>query len=376
MTCTRCGLCLESCPTYTLWGAEPDSPRGRIALIEDALAPGGGASPEMAVHIDRCLGCMACMSVCPEDVPYPDLLACARELVERDVPRPAAERLRRRAALSLLPRASRAGRTSRLIRPELPHHTPAQGQARGRVGLLLGCTQRAQHRDVHEATLAVLSAEGYEVIAPRLPDCCGALELYSGERDRGLRRAQQTMAAFAAIGGVDHIVSSAGGCGAALRDYGRLLGTPEARAFSALVVDVHELLARTPLRSRLGSLAIAVAYHDSCGLRHAQGLPDPPRELLRRIPGLQLTELGPEAGACCGAPGIYRVTQPEAAAALGRRQAQAVVAGGTEMVVSADHACVAQLRRHLSELGNPVAVHHPIEVIARAIDAARATGAP
>src|SRR5579863_984640 len=92
MSCTRCGLCLESCPTYTLWGAEPDSPRGRIALIEDALAPGGRATPEMALHIDRCLGCMACMSVCPEDVAYPDLLASARAAIEREVPRPAAER--------------------------------------------------------------------------------------------------------------------------------------------------------------------------------------------------------------------------------------------------------------------------------------------
>ncbi|MGH2842527.1 MAG: 4Fe-4S dicluster domain-containing protein, partial [Solirubrobacteraceae bacterium] len=110
MTCTRCGLCLESCPTYTLWGAEPDSPRGRIALIEDALAPGGAATAEMAVHIDRCLGCMACMSVCPEEGPYPDLLAAARAAVERDVPRPAAERLRRRATLSALPRSGRASR--------------------------------------------------------------------------------------------------------------------------------------------------------------------------------------------------------------------------------------------------------------------------
>ena len=75
MGCTHCGLCLESCPTYTLWGTEADSPRGRIVLIEDALAPGGTATAEMAAHIDSCLGCMACMSVCPEDVAYVDLLA-------------------------------------------------------------------------------------------------------------------------------------------------------------------------------------------------------------------------------------------------------------------------------------------------------------
>jgi glycolate oxidase iron-sulfur subunit len=359
---------LESCPTYTLWGAEPDSPRGRIALIEDALAPGAGPTPEMAVHIDRCLGCMACMSVCPEDVPYPDLLASARTAIERELPRPGAERLRRRTALTVLPRA---GRASRLGRPAIPHHTPAQGESRGRVGLLLGCTQRAQHRELHEATLTVLAAEGYEVISPRQPDCCGAFELHSGERDHGLRRAQQTIDAFAAVGGVDHIVSSAGGCGAALKDYGRLLGTPDSRAFSALVLDVHELLAHAPLRSRLGPLALRAVLHDACQLCHAQQAGDAPRELLARIPGIKLLALPATAGACCGGPGVYRLTAPEAAAELGRRQARAVLALSPELLVSSDHWCITQLERHLRELGQPLSVHHPIQVLARSIEAAQ-----
>ena len=374
MTCTHCGLCLETCPTYTLWGAEPDSPRGRIVLIEDALGPGGRATPEMAVHIDRCLGCMACMSVCPEEVPFADLLAAGRAAVEREVERPAPERLRRRAALTALPRSGRVGSAARRV--SIPHYTPPGGTARGRVGLLLGCTQRAAHPELHRATLAVLSAEGYEVIAPRLPDCCGALELHSGESARGLHRAQLTMEAFAAVGGVDHVVASAGTCGAALKDYGRLLGTPEAHAFSALALDVHELLARAPLRSRLGPLAVRIVYHDSCQLRHGQGVAQPPRELLQRIPGVELLELPFEAGACCGAPGIYRLMQPAAAAALGRRQAEALVETGAELVVSADHPCIGQLQRHLRELASPLAVHHPIEVLARSIEAGRSPQLP
>ncbi|HEX3802386.1 MAG TPA: (Fe-S)-binding protein [Solirubrobacteraceae bacterium] len=369
MSCTHCGLCLESCPTYTLWGTEADSPRGRIVLIEDALAPGGSATADMAAHIDSCLGCMACMSVCPEDVAFADLLASARGAIERQVQRPAGERLRRSGALAALPRMGRVSRLSR--QAPLPHYTPARGSSRGRVGLLLGCTERADYRELHETTLAVLSAEGYEVIAPRLPDCCGAFELYSGEREHGLRRAQATIDAFAAVGGVDQIVTSAGGCGVALKDYGRLLGTPDARAFSALAVDVHELLTSAPMRSLVGPLAVRIAYHDACRLRHGQGIAEPPRELLRRIPGVELVELPIEAGACCGAPGIYRVTQPDAAVALARRQAAAIVATGAEMVVTGDHACIGQLNRQLRELGRPLAVHHPIEVLARAIDAGR-----
>ncbi len=126
-------------------------------------------------------------------------------------------------------------------------------------------------------------------------------------------------------------------------------------AFSALVLDVHELLARAPLRSRLGPLAVRIAYHDSCQLRHGQGVITAPRQLLERIPGVELVELPAAAGACCGAPGIYRLTQADAAAALGRRQADAVLETGAELVVSGDHACTsAQLRRHLRELNGPL----------------------
>jgi glycolate oxidase iron-sulfur subunit len=367
MSCTHCGLCLESCPTYTLWGTEADSPRGRIVLIEDALAPGGVATAEMAAHIDSCLGCMACMSVCPEDVPYVDLLASARSAIERQVQRPAREQLRRRAALAALPRAVHSSRLRR--GPAIANYTPAQGASRGRVGLLLGCVQRIEHRAVHEATLAVLSAEGYEVIAPRLPDCCGALQLHSGERNHGMRRAEATIAAFAGVGDVDHVLTSAGGCGVAMKQYGRLLGTPEANAFSAQVLDIHEFLVRAPPRSHLGALAIRLAYHDACQLRHGQGIAESPRELLRRVPGVELVELPPEAGACCGAPGIYSIAQPDAALALVTRQAQAIIASGAEMVASGDYACIGQLKRQLRALGRPIPVHHPIEVLARALSA-------
>lgn len=359
--CTHCGLCLESCPTYTLWGRESDSPRGRIVLISDAIEAGGALAPEAAAHIDSCLGCMACVTACPEDVRYDELLRRARVAVRAQHKPPVKERLRERALLQALPRS---GRTRALARAAtIPHFTPAQGSARGRVGLLLGCSQRAVHPAIHQATLGVLAAEGYDVIAPELPDCCGALQLHAGDHRPGLKRAAETIQAFGAIGGVDRIVVSAGGCGAAMRNYGELLGTPQARAFSALVVDVHELLDGESARAPLGPLALRVAYHEACRLRHGQGVEAQPRELLRRIPELELVELPLDAGACCGSPGIYSFSQPQAAAQLGARQARAVLATGAQAVVSGDHACIGQLRRALQDLGRPLPVRHPIELL-------------
>ncbi len=369
MACTYCGECLESCPTYTLWGTEAESPRGRIVLIDGALGPDGTAGPALREHIDSCLGCMACMSVCPEDVDYPSLLRAAREVVD-DQTRPLRERLARRAALSSFPRV---GRSAHLIGSgRVPHFTPAQGEVRGRVGLLLGCGQRAAPTPVHRATVEVLSAEGYEVIAPRLPDCCGAPQLHSAHIRHAERHAQATIEAFEAIGGVDHVIADSGRCGVALKAYGQLLGTAQARAFSSLALDVHELLGEDPMRSPLAPLALKVVLHEACQLRHAQGVTYTGRSLLVQIPGLELLEPGIEAGACCGAPGIYRLTESSASAELADRQAQAIAACGGEVLVTGDQACGEQLAAHLRVLGHRLEVRHPIELVARSIAAARA----
>ena len=97
--CVHCGFCLPTCPTYTLWGEEMDSPRGRIVLMK-AGAPGGalGAARE---HLDRCLGCMACVTACPSGVQYDKLIEDARAQVERNFERPPAERAHRRLVFEL-----------------------------------------------------------------------------------------------------------------------------------------------------------------------------------------------------------------------------------------------------------------------------------
>ena len=84
--CVHCGFCLPSRPTYQLWGEEMDSPRGRIHLITQILdgEPGTAAA---ATHLDRCLGCMACVPACPSGVHYDQLIEAARGWAE-DKPEP------------------------------------------------------------------------------------------------------------------------------------------------------------------------------------------------------------------------------------------------------------------------------------------------
>jgi glycolate oxidase iron-sulfur subunit len=267
-----------------------------------------------------------------------------------------------KALMTLAPRVRMSATTRRLalVTP------PAAGTTkRGRIALMQGCINRVLFGDVNAATVRVLAAEGYEVHAPRRPRCCGALQLHSGFEPEALALARETIAAYENF---DAIAVNVAGCGSAMKDYGHLLAddpqwNERARRFSAKVKDVHELLASAPPQAPRHPLALSVAYHDACHLAHAQGIRQPPRELLRAIPGLTLVE-PKEWELCCGSAGIYNLTQPEAAATLGARKAANLAATGAQAIAAANPGCALQITAHLAGNGaEPVPVYHPMTLL-------------
>ena len=105
--CVHCGFCLPTCPTYTLWHEEMDSPRGRIVLMKSGLEEGSELSPTMVRHFDNCLGCMACVTACPSGVQYDKLIEDTRQQVERHHPRAPSDRGFRRLLFETFPRPGR-----------------------------------------------------------------------------------------------------------------------------------------------------------------------------------------------------------------------------------------------------------------------------
>ena len=381
--CVHCGFCLATCPTYSLWGEEMDSPRGRIVLMRTGLEEGSSLSAPLVEHIDNCLGCMACVTACPSGVRYDKLIEDTRAQLERGWHRPLRERLLRRAVFALAPHPRRLrllapllplarlvpGRLARLAPPRarrqrLPERFEARGEKRGTVALLQGCVQRAFFGHVNRATAEVLAAEGFEVHAPRAPRCCGALQLHAGDDEPARALARGAIAAFESY---EHVVVNAAGCGSAMKDYAHLLrDDPEwagrAVALAERVRDVTELLASVEPRAQRRPLPLTVAYHDACHLAHAQRVREQPRELLRSIPGLDMVEPD-EWEICCGSAGIYNVVKPGPAAALGRRKAQNLIATGAGVVAAANPGCALQIAAHARELE----IVHPIELLARSI---------
>ncbi|MDZ4288121.1 MAG: glycolate oxidase subunit GlcF [Prosthecobacter sp.] len=390
--CVHCGFCLAACPTYQELGQEMDTPRGSIVLMKQVLE---GTLPWQAaqVHVDRCLGCLACEPACPSGVAYRDLISPFRALAQPHFKRSFMEKIRRFLMAQTLPFprrfrwAARVGRLSKVLRPLMPQAlrsmldlapdslppaqtwprvTPARGERRARVALLIGCAQQVLDPDINTATIEVLARNGVEVVIPPNQGCCGGLAWHTGDLRAAQAFARQNLQAFPAD--VDAILTNAAGCGSAMHEYHLVLkGTPDevkAEAMRKRVLDVSVFLARLGLRELPADTGqtLRLAYHDACHLVNAQNVRREPRDLLRAIPNAEIAEL-PDGHLCCGSAGTYNIDQPEIAASLGEQKARNVMATGAAILVSGNIGCLTQLRLHLARLGSKMEVRHTMQVL-------------
>ncbi len=393
-TCVSCGLCLPHCPTYRVTGEEALSPRGRVTAMRQVQWEGMAADESFVRSMETCVQCRGCETACPSSVPFGRLIEPTRStLAEGRAAAPGTE-AGGSAPRQRPPLAVRAGvralghhgvvlagssllavaQRLRLVPPRLsrrlglparlPVRRPRLRPSGDDVWLFTGCVMDAWMRDVHADVQRVIEAAGAGVALPGPGGaCCGALALHAGLAADARDRARRTMAAFP---GDAPILVDAAGCGAMLRDYGHLLGTDEARAFSARVLDVHEWLAERvdTLRSATGGAASGadarpvVAVQDPCHLRHVQRAHLAVRTVLS--PFVSLVELDDE-GLCCGAGGAYAAAQPQLAGAIRDRKVAAIARSGAPLVASANPGCAL----HLAAAG--VDVVHPCTIVADAL---------
>ncbi len=380
-TCTHCGFCTATCPTYLLLGDELDGPRGRIYLIKDMLAGAGPPAAETVKHIDRCLSCLACMTTCPSGVNYMHLVDHARRWIEEKYRRPSAERALRRLLGVVLTRPSwfrLALRLPLLAKPfarflparlapllalapaRLPAASrsdrarvyPAEGRRRMRAALLAGCAQRVLAPEINAATIRLLTRHGCEVVVAPGSGCCGSLNHHLGQEAAALAFARADIDAWErerASGGLDAIAINASGCGTTVKDYGFMLREDPAYAdkaarIAALARDVSEIVESLGLRPPLPEIAARrqrVAYHSACSMQHGQRLEAGPKALLAAA-GFEVVDV-PEGHICCGSAGTYNLLQPEIAGKLRARKLANIAQTRPDLVATGNIGCIAQL---------------------------------
>jgi glycolate oxidase iron-sulfur subunit len=407
--CVHCGLCLNHCPTYRLWGQEADSPRGRIRQMqlvdEGQMALGAG----FVTHIDRCLDCRACETACPSGVEYGKLVEGARAQIEQHYRR----RLRSRVARDLvyrrlLPYPRRIAAAARLLRvyqrwglaalargagllkvlslqdrerllpkidsefffSDLGKTFPARGPRRARVALFAGCVAQVTFSELNRATIRVLQANGCEVVVPAGQVCCGALPAHAGMRDVARILARKNFVAFPEDG-FDATITNAAGCGSTLKEYSHLFSQPgrdhdQAARFGSKMRDVTEFLAEIGLRAPMQNVPLRVTYQDSCHLAHGQKIREAPRKLIRAVPGVEFVEMR-LADQCCGSAGVYNVTETEASLELLALKMDLAQQTHVDAIVTANPGCILQLRAGSAIHKTQHEVLHVVELLDRAM---------
>ena len=394
MSCVHCGLCLQSCPTYTELGTEADSPRGRILLLR-ALEEGKIDPTEDVIgHLDSCLGCRACEPACPSGVPYGSLIEAARPFLEKHRSPPArlarstldamltraplrnalaaplglvagkpwAAKLARATSSSLL--AYAAALPARRKTPRSPQRLDPEGAHRGTALLLTGCVAETSFPETAVAIGRLLTQAGVRVLLPSKPTCCGALSMHLGQEERA-RELGRDLTESSYDGSIQWYVPTASGCGAHLRGYEELLDEdPRAGEIASRTRDPLELLAELGLPPAKSPIAETVAIHDPCHLVHAQGVKEAPRRLLAEIPEMEFVDL-PEAEYCCGSAGTYNLTERPLAKRLLERKLDAIESTGARIIAAANPGCLLQIRAGAILRGLPLEIVHPVELLAR-----------
>ena len=369
--CVQCGLCLPHCPTFRVTGDETMSPRGRIKLMREVQDNDAPLTSDVIDAFSTCVQCRGCEPACPSGVPYGHMMESAREtLADAGEMTPTWQRLAMKplANPKVLNAGTRALSVAQKLKvvPErlgLSQVIPLRQEPLVATGsdvyLFTGCVMDTMQRSVHDAGLQVLTKAGFGVMPTGdAAPCCGALQAHAGLMSETRSLAERMMDGLEPD--VPIIVDSAG-CGAAMKDYGHLLGSPEAVDFSERVFDISEFLAlhmdRLPEVS--APLDVRVAVQDPCHLRHVQRVHEATRTALRPYVR-ELVELDDE-GLCCGAGGAYSIFEPELAGQIRDRKVESIDRVTPDVVASANPGC----SMHLGSVGVPT--KHPIELIHEAL---------
>ncbi len=383
---------------------EADSPRGRIYQVLQVDAGRLKIGASFALHIDRCLGCLACETACPSGVHYGRILERARAEVEQNYRRPKLASLVRRhfyskvlrdqgslarwgrllrwyqrSGLQRLARASGVLKLLGLARVEALAPTvesrfffgefgrvyPAESERRATVALLAGCVASVAFAELNRATIRVLTRNGVEVHVPPEQGCCGALHAHAGYLAEAREQARRNIDAMSRPE-FDAVITNSAGCGSTMKDYADLLAADPtyastARQFTPKVKDVTEYLAELGLRPPARPLGRRVTYQDACHLAHAQRIRTAPHELLKAI-GAELVEM-PHSDYCCGSAGTYNVTQTGLSMKILAAKLDDISTVQPEVIATANTGCMLQLRAGVSQRGMRADVRHVVELV-------------
>ncbi len=359
-SCIECLSCISSCPVVqeTSEFAGPYFMRYISKFALDPRDCEDRAKEGFDEGLYCCTSCGKCVEVCPKEINTFGAaieklreIACKEDVgplpIHRDV-----KELIKSSGRSVEPmgkgpygegfiKAVSEGKIPTDRSSEEVKSIPSEEHKKQKVALFTGCMVDYRLPEIGVALLKVMEYNDVDVVVPTEQVCCGSPLLRTGQTDAFpdvVKRNQEVFKDY------DTIITVCAGCGSTLKnDYPKY-------GVNLNVMDISEFLVDRLNTEDMKPLNMRVTYHDPCHLVRGQGISKEPREILRKIKGLEFVEMEiPDQ--CCGAGGGVRAGKPEIAAGLGKKKVDMVKDLGVDAVVTICPFCEYNIKDSLEKAG-------------------------
>jgi heterodisulfide reductase subunit D len=364
--CNRCGFCLPNCPVYSVNKVESSSPRGRNAITRAVVEGRLAWSPEIEKSIFSCLGCGACTAACFPALKTKEMVFNDREcLVDQGLYPKIADRVAR--SLEERHNITDEDNEERGEWREFLKGAPEDAfeKDRAEVVYFVGCVASffpmAQKIPVNMARIMDRSGMDFTILAGQ-EWCCGYPLIGAGMKEKIKALMEHNVEKVKATG-AKRLVFTCPSCYHTWKTFYR----PEAELLSS-----SELLSRLikENRVRLKEIPVTVTYHDPCDLGRGSGVFEPPREVLKAIPGLRLVELpnNRQMATCCGGGGNLEMVDPELSGKVADMKIEEILKTGADTVVSSCQQCLRTIATRARRRNVNLVVKDLTELVAEAME--------
>ncbi|MFT5727217.1 MAG: glycolate oxidase iron-sulfur subunit [Desulforhopalus sp.] len=401
--CMQCGKCRSVCPVFKEMGNELYVARGKNKLAEKIVSGELQITEKVKHAINECLNCKTCSANCPAGVSPEHVVLrlrwyittqeglgffkalIFRQLVWRKWPLTigaAAIGVAQRALFGIGPknpvrhlfplfgfskRQNFPQMALRSTQSQYPEVIPAKnGPAKKRIGYFTGCAGNLIYTNVAKSVIDILTGYGYEVVIPKKQKCNGTPVLANGDYDGAKMLMEHNFNLFQQYD-LDAIVVACSSCGMSLKKEIKVFieDSPELKEFTEKIYDIHEFIAdNIDIKpEELGTLPYKVSYHDPCHMVRGQGIAEQPRNLLKKIPGVEFHEMK-DADVCCGSAGSYCITHYDTAIKINNHKVKNIQAANVDYVATGCPTCVMHIQDNLIQHESPEKVKFVVEMLA------------
>ncbi len=338
LACIQCGFCRVGCPTFGETTLESLNAKGRVTLAYNMLIDALEPSEDLAKRLYQCMMCLNCKSVCPAQVNVADIVRSARErLVEKgylpEVFKPVLASMIDAANPLLAPPEKRADSYPADYKKAVAGETDSI--------VHLGCVTSFQDVKTIPAFMKIMDSAGINYGALGEEEaCCGYLAYLVGDTET-FKKAMSMYNDKISPYKPKELITTCAGCLKTFRDLYPKYGGGNGYTVLHAVEVMEQLLNDGKLALKQDAKPITVVYHDPCDMGRHMGVYEPPRNVIKALPGVELLEF-PQNRAmakCCGGGGGMKGFDNNMAGDIGYKRILAAIDLGAEAVVSACPSC-------------------------------------